>query len=157
MLLTPEQHRRGFVRWRGETEVTVTIASIDGAARSTPMDDKRGSVPDFVPVGDGEIKVLPTSGTVVGPPFGIVWDRLVGDDIEARGFDTDSGAFHLVGMTGPGRLERLVVEVPYLRWDTPWTVRVGDIAVRFVNRLLLERPSDESFIHEGDVATFTTT
>lgn len=157
MLLTQDQHRRGFVRWVGETQVTVVIGVPDGSVKSTPMVDSTGSVPDFVPPGDGEIEVLPTDTRVVDPPFRIVWDRLVADEIEATGFDTDSGAFHLNGMTGPERLERLVVAVPYLRWDERWVVRSGAIAVRFINRLPLERPGEESLVHEEGSSVFTVT
>ena len=155
MLLTQDQHRRGFVRWVGETQVTVVIGTPDGSVKSTPMVDSTGTVPDFVPPGVGEIEVIPTDTNVVEPPFRIVWDRLVGDEMEATGFDTDSGAFHLNGMTGPERLERLVVAVPYLRWDECWSVRAGDIAVRFISMLPLERPGEESFVHEERSSVLT--
>jgi hypothetical protein len=157
MLLTQEQHRRGFVRWVGATQSTVVIRTPDGSMKSTPMVESTGSVPDFVPPGNGEIEVIPTDASVVEPPFRIVWDRLERDEIEARGVDTEFGEFHLIGMTGPEQLERLVVAVPYLHWDECWVVRVGDIAVRFVNRLPLERPGDESLVHEQDSSVFTVT
>jgi hypothetical protein len=157
MLLTQEQHRRGFVRWVGGTEVSVVIGTPDGSVKSTPMVDSTGSVPDFVPPRDGEFEVIPTNADVVDSPFRIVWDHLIGDEIEARGFDSESGAFHLLGMTGPERLERLVIAVPYLRWDECWTARAGNIALRLINRLPLERPGDEDFVHEEEHSTLTVT
>jgi hypothetical protein len=157
MLLTQEQHRRGFVGWVGGTEVSVVIGTPDGSVKSTPMVDSTGSVPDFVPPRDGEFEVIPTNADVVDSPFRIVWDHLIGDEIEARGFDSESGAFHLLGMTGPERLERLVIAVPYLRWDECWTARAGNIALRLINRLPLERPGDEDFVHEEEHSTITVT
>jgi hypothetical protein len=78
MLLTQEQHRRGFVRWVGGTEVSVVIGTPDGSVKSTPMVDSTGSVPDFVPPRDGEFEVIPTNADVVDSPFRIVWDHLTG-------------------------------------------------------------------------------
>jgi hypothetical protein len=155
VLLTAEQYRRGVVRWDGETEVVVTISSADGSQQSGVMNDKRGSIPDYVPETDGEVKVLPNRQDVVTPPFRFVWDREIQGDIEARVFDTELGVGHLRGMTGPEDSERIVLSVPYLRWNEPWVIRVGDVAIRFLDEMPIDMTTQEGWVSEENHAAFS--
>jgi hypothetical protein len=158
MLLTSDQYRRGLVKWWGDSKATVVIASRDGSVKSAPMSDHTGSVPEILVEGGGQLEVIPVNGDVIIPPFRVTSERLLGDEIEVQGFDTELGRFHLVGMIALGRFDRLVVSAPYLRWDDGWVVRVDDVMVRLTNRMSLERTSDTEFVHHDEThSTYTTT
>jgi hypothetical protein len=157
MLLSSDQYRRGLVKWWGDSEATIVVASRDGSVKSEPMSDPTGSVPEIFIEGGGHLEVVPMSSDVIIPPFRVIEDRLVGDQVEAQGFDTELGKLHLIGMIAPGSFDRLVVSVPYLRWEDACVVRVDDVMVRLTNRMLLERTSDTEFVHAENESTYTTT
>ena len=113
------KYRRGLVKWWGDSESTVVVTSRDGLIKSTPLTVQTGSVPDVLVEGGGHLEVIPLTSDVIIPPFRVVSDCLVDDEIEAQGFDTEPGRMHLIGMILPGSFNRLVVSVPYLTYVSP--------------------------------------
>lgn len=157
MRLTTDEYRRGVVKWRINGDATVVLESGQGeeAVTSAPMSDPMGSIPDIVPVNGGNISLRPASPDMFAGPVHIGWDRLVGDEIETRVWDSLQGEFHLVGIPALGPYQRLVVSTPYLQWEDGSVVRTGDVMVRFTDHVVLERQQPTA-VEQGNLqSSFT--
>lgn len=150
MLLSPEEYRRGLVKWQGGSPLQVTLKATDETVKSSAMTDPTGNVPDLMlPPGSSiEAELLPSEELV--PPETVSWDRVVDDEVEARGWQLETGVFQLLGMIAPAPSDRIVVATPYLRWEDGAVVRVGDVVVRFTRRMVLEMGGSIEASHERD-------
>ncbi|CAA9542445.1 MAG: hypothetical protein AVDCRST_MAG43-253 [uncultured Thermomicrobiales bacterium] len=136
MLLTPDEYRRGVVRWTPDTIRNVTTASRptleDTLSFSEPLSESRGSISTSPTAAHREIdfEVCPPADPTV--PCRISWDRWFNDDIDTMVFDVTGDKPHILdGVVGMGPFRRIVVATPYLEWKDDLVIRVQDVVLRF--------------------------
>jgi len=52
------------------------------------------------------------------------------------------------------KFDRIVVDVPFLTWDTDYSIRAGDCLIRFTRRIGLDRQVETSRSHDDDSSIF---
>lgn len=136
MLLTPEEYLRGVVWWTPNSIRSVRTASrssIDEELSfSEPLADSRGSISTSLPAPRRELEFDVCPPMDPSMPCRITWDRLFKDDIDTMFFDATDGEIRLFdGVVGMGTFRRIVVTVPFLKWNEDLIVRVKDLIIRF--------------------------
>jgi hypothetical protein len=139
MKLTPEDYRRGLLKWNPQSSAEVhTFATDDPDAPtiwSDPHTDPSGSLVTSAAGVQVQLSIRRTGEGEL--PFPIRWDRLAqGEIVQAIVFDPEphNGQYiKLAHISNYGTFHRLVVEAtPTLAWEHDAVLRVKDAMVRLV-------------------------
>jgi hypothetical protein len=139
MKLTPEEHRRGLVKWNPAASVEIQTSTANDPNEesdwSAPLSEATGSKVLSPP---GQYVQLAVQKTGEGEsPFPIRWDRLFGDAVGTAIYDPvphDGQYIKLAHIPNYGVFHRLVLEAPpVLTWEEDAILRVDDVIVRLVS------------------------
>ena len=164
MKLTPDEYRRGLVKWNPSASIEVRTSASDDPDAATvwsdPVSDPTGSKVPSPPGGHINLSFRMTGAGE--PPFPVRWDRLASAGaVQVIIMDPDphEGRYiQLAHISNYGIFHRLVVEATRtLTWESDAVLRVNDVIVRLVTgKITGERvsPLDEAQAEAG-VVTLT--
>jgi hypothetical protein len=143
MKLTPDEYRRGLVKWNPAASIKVQTATSDDPLAplewSAPLSDPNGSQVLSPP---GQYVQMSWQQKAAGPaPYPVRWDRsapegavqsLIYDPLPHK--DTFIKLAHIPNY---GVYHRLVIEAPpTLTWENDSAIRVGDAVVRLITGII---------------------
>ena len=158
MKLTPDQYRRGLLKWDSDSPVLISTATTNGPGEqefhSAPHSDAAGSIVETPPARLQSIGVILPTGTTVIRNLQVRWERMHDEGVQTLVYEPVRSTVptHLSYVPNYGIFHRLVVRCRSLTWESDATYRVGDAIVRFhtgSTRIEVERAEPEADLHDG--------